>query len=435
MLPASPEWHDWQVLDSEDLKAGAAAAVLRTIAAGTQHLTDKIKYFSYGGVGPDDAAAERIASVLRPRFDLATVAGDRRRSRELQLVTFLEEQYLALDAVAENQAVLFSGPAGSGKTFIAMEIARRETSQGKTGRLLCFNRFLGRRLADDMSDLRGLSVGTLHQELLRITGLSAPAEPDARFWDAELPERAIDTLLERGDELCRDFLVVDEIQDLAKPAYLDVLDLMVVGGLKDGRVLLFGDFERQAIFDTEHGRTLLSTRMPNLMTYKLTQNCRNLPRIGFQVNLMSRLEPGYRHFRRGDDGVDPSLLQYEAGKDQSPQLVNAVQKLRDEGFDLNEVVVLSPVKSGSTAETTTDPWLRQILRPADGRRSKPGVLQYSTIHAFKGLDAPAVIVTDLDSKRVPNLEAVLYVGLTRATDRLFALIEAGTLRAAIGADG
>jgi len=33
---------------------------------------------------------------------------------------------------------------------------------------------------------------------------------------------------------------------------------------------------------------------------------------------------------------------------------------------------------------------------------------------------------------MPNFESLLYVGLTRATDRLFALIEAGTLRAALG---
>ena len=33
MLPSTPEWHDWQVLDSEDLRAGAASAILRTLKA------------------------------------------------------------------------------------------------------------------------------------------------------------------------------------------------------------------------------------------------------------------------------------------------------------------------------------------------------------------------------------------------------------------
>ncbi|WP_369046795.1 nuclease-related domain-containing DEAD/DEAH box helicase [Sinomonas sp. P10A9] len=433
MLPEDPEWHAWQVLDSEDLRA-APAAVTRTLEAGTKHLNEKIKYFSYGGLGPDRTEAERIGSTLRPRFELATVPGDRRRARSSELVAFVEEQYQALDAVAENRAVLFSGPAGCGKTFLAMEAARREVAMGRRGRLLCFNRFLGKRLSADMSDVEHLRVGTFHQELLHLAGLSkAPDGADQSFWERELPERAMEALVEGGDGLTNDFLAVDEIQDLATEPYLDVLDLMVSGGLKEGRVLLFGDFERQAIYGNEQGRERLRARVPSMTSYRLFLNCRNLPRIGFQVNLLSKLEPGYQkgQFRRPDDGVDPSVLPYASRRDQSAQLVKAVRSLRDEGFELDEIVVLSPLGSSSTAETTPDPWLRQVLRPADGGPPRRGQLAYSTIQAFKGLDAPAVIITDMD-RDVPNYESLLYVGLTRATDRLFALIESGTLRAAFG---
>jgi len=94
--------------------------------------------------------------------------------------------------------------------------------------------------------------------------------------------------------------------------------------------------------------------------------------------------------------------------------------------------VLSPLRAGSTAETTGDSWLRQVLQPHDGSAARPGQLRYSTIHAFKGLDAPAIVVTDLDRQLTPNFESLLYIGLTRATDRLFAVIEAGTFRSALG---
>lgn len=432
MLPEDPEWHSWQILDSEDLRC-VPAAVIRTFEAGTKHLDEKIKYFSYGGTGPNAEEAERIASTLRPRFELGSVPGDRRRARRSELIAFIEEQYRALDAVAENRSILFSGPAGSGKTFLAMEAARREAAMGRRGRLLCFNNFLGKRLSADMSDVDHLTVGTFHQGLLHLAGLpKAPDGADRTFWERDLPERALEALVE-DERLAYDFLVVDEIQDIASEPYLDVLDMMVVGGLKDGRVLFFGDFERQAIYENEHGRERLRARAPQMMSHRLFVNCRNLPRIGFQTNLLSKLEPGYQRdqFRRLDDGVDPSVLPYASGQDQSAQLIKAIRSLRDEGFELNEIVILSPLGSGSTAGTTSDPWLRQVLHPADGGPRRRGQLTYGTIHAFKGLEAPAVIITDFDGN-IPNYEALLYVGLTRATDRLFVLIESGTLRAAFG---
>ena len=92
-------------------------------------------------------------------------------------------------------------------------------------------------------------------------------------------------------------------------------------------------------------------------------------------------------------------------------------------------MVLSPLAEGSVAASTTDQWLRQILRPVTGQARRKGEVQYATIQAFKGLEAPAVVVTDLDRKLVPNFESVMYVGLTRATDRLYGVIEADTLRA------
>lgn len=430
MLGESPEWHGWEVLDSESLKGGVASAILRTLKEGTAHLEATFPGFSYGGVGPDTATAERISLLLRPRFEIGVVGGDMRRAREDQLVHFIEEQYAALDSMAENRAVLFTGPAGSGKTFLAMEAARREAAMGNQGRLICFNSLLGKQISADMSGYEQLTVGTLHQQMLAIARIQPPSKPAPEFWSNELPDLALERLVEESQGQA-DFLIIDEIQDILAEPYLDVLDLMVKGGLSGGRVLLFGDFERQAIYDDGDGRELLRRRMPNLPSSKLVVNCRNLPRIGHIVNHFSGLKPGYQKFRRDDDGSNPGWSAYKAGGDQTPKLLDAIRKLRADNYELHEIVVLSPLGANSVAATTADSWLRQVLRPADGRSRKRGVLHYSTIQSFKGLDAPAVVVTDLDRNVVPKFESVMYVGLTRATDRLHGLIEEDTLRAGL----
>jgi ATP-dependent exoDNAse (exonuclease V) beta subunit len=49
------------------------------------------------------------------------------------------------------------------------------------------------------------------------------------------------------------------------------------------------------------------------------------------------------------------------------------------------------------------------------------------------LESPAVVITDLDKATAnDNFDSLLYVGLTRATDRLIAFIETDTLRKTIG---
>ncbi|PRB76090.1 nuclease [Arthrobacter sp. MYb214] len=434
LLPKNPEWHDWQVLDITDLN-NPRKAILNVLAAGSSHLGSKVRRFSTGLYGPDSAKAKSIASVLRPKFELATVGSDRRRDREANLNSFVEEQYLALDSASDNLSMLFYGPAGSGKTFLAQESARREASLDRQGRLLCYNRLLGTHLAQQMKGVKGLTTGTLHQELLRISGLDrVPENATPSFWNEELPERALENILNTGDKYVGDFLVVDEIQDIAKEPLLDVLDAMVDGGLQNGRLLFYGDFERQAIYTNKMGRGLLFQRSSQMSQFKLVMNCRNVPRIGYQTNMLTKLQPGYSLFRREDDGIDPEIRKYKRAEDQTAFLSSAIRKLKAEGYSLDEIVVLSPLRDMSAAAQTTDPWLRQILSfLGDSLETTPGKVRYSTIHAFKGLEAPVVILTDLDHRHMrPHVEALLYVALTRATDRLIAFADETTLKNLIG---
>lgn len=428
-LPSSPEWHEWQLLDRDDFRTGSARAILRLFIKGREHLADHMSSLRRQPGLPSQTSVDSLVSVLRPRFDIAIAAGDMRRDRQGELAVFLAEQYEALDAMADNRRVLFTGPAGSGKTFLALEAARREQMDGASGRLLCFNRLLGKHLRASIPASAGLQIGSLHSELLHVSGLTPPSNPGTAFWDDVLAS-ATDRLLDGN--FAREFLVVDEIQDLARPEYLDVLDLMVKGGLAGGRCLFFGDFERQALYNLADGRRALSERIPGLVNHRLVTNCRNRPRIGSAVELLVSMSPGYKRFRRDDDGVQPRYYWYKSADEQTAQVVKAVHDLKAEGYELDEIVILSPRRDNSIAATTADPWLKQILSAEDGSKPGKGRLRFATIHSYKGLEAPAVILTDIDTPGLPGFDALLYVGLTRATDRLSLVGTRAALRPKLG---
>lgn len=426
-LPPTPEWHDWQLMDLQDLRAGIAKAVTNLLTNGRQHLAAHIPAMATRTNRPDRDKLSKIANMLRPRFELGTLAVDMRRDREDELVAFLDEQYDALDAMADNRSVLFTGPAGSGKTFLALEAARREAGTGNTGRLLCFNRKLGQHLSSIMTtDI--VRVSSFHAELLRITGDSPPLSPDPAFWTKQLVDHAIDRLLDTDN--AGDYLIVDEIQDLSQAAYLDVLDLLVKGGLAGGRCLFFGDFERQALYDVGDGRGELKERMPSLATCVLTANCRNRPRIGAAVELLADMSPGYKRFRRTDDGAMPRYYWYEDATTQTALLANAIRDLQTDGYGLDEIVVLSPRSRHSAAHAAiaSDAWLRRILVRDDTTMPRKGRVRFDTVHSYKGLEAPAVVLTDVDDAGAPRFDALLYVGLTRATDRVSVLANRRALR-------
>ncbi len=73
-----------------------------------------------------------------------------------------EQQYAALDLLATQRRALVLGVAGSGKTLLAAEKARRLAAQGHDVLLTCFNRPLAEHLAATIGRTPGVTVKTFH---------------------------------------------------------------------------------------------------------------------------------------------------------------------------------------------------------------------------------------------------------------------------------
>ena len=160
---------------------------------------------------PDVPTSRSIAAALRPRFEVATVPADMRRDRGTQLQSFMDEQYDALDAMLDNRAVLFTGPAGSGKTCsqwrprgVRPLLAAPDGCCASTACWASAQR-ADRRISTDCGSQPPPGTACASPAVLRRR--TRPAD----FWEHELVERALEQLL--ADDETDDFLIVDELQD------------------------------------------------------------------------------------------------------------------------------------------------------------------------------------------------------------------------------
>jgi hypothetical protein len=201
----SDEWHPWQLIDSPRfVRQPFASLVAGILRSARSHLNSQpsAAWFREGDRLPNKQQSAAIARILRPSFEFSEKAPDRRARQQAEILRYTEEQFVALDAMEDNDRVLFTGPAGTGKTVLALEGARRASNSGKKVLWLCFNRLLGRWVSQHpVSQCGNIVAGTLHQYLLSVAGIAPPADPDDSFWKTKSPEAAISKLLDGSTEM------------------------------------------------------------------------------------------------------------------------------------------------------------------------------------------------------------------------------------------
>jgi hypothetical protein len=411
------EWDSWQAIDEQVISQRGLASALIGVASNFRKkcLLNRAAWFRDEQARPTPEDCAKIAGRIRPAFEKAQSPKARRARTMEALDRFTREQFKALDALEMNPQVVFSGAAGTGKTYLALEAARRSAAGGKKTLLCCFNRMLGDWLkAQDVSADGAVEAGTLHSLMLKITGEQPGDSPPASFWD-ELPGRAEECLLADGSPWAGafDVLVIDEAQDLLDKKYLDVLGLLLADGLASGSYRMFGDFDGQSIFTHEDGRQVLKEHS-SPAHYALRENCRNQPPIGRLAASTSGLPNLYDRFRRPEDGATPDFKKYASADEQLANLDDSIDAVRAHGHQLGDIVILSTRADGA--------WKHLSPPNADRLSSATGVpgtkIRCGTVQGFKGLDAPAVIITDVDEVTTSYGRQLLYIACSRATERL-----------------
>jgi hypothetical protein len=129
---------------------------------------------------------ESLIKMLSPDFKLFTVLKDQIDSFSKSSLHILnDEQERIIDETLLDKRKLFLGTAGTGKTFIAIEKARRSVLEGKKVLLTCFNIHLANWMQNQMVNL-DLSIGNFHVFLEKYL-------QDRQSWIARIREKEIGT--------------------------------------------------------------------------------------------------------------------------------------------------------------------------------------------------------------------------------------------------
>lgn len=93
---ASGEWHPWQVIDSPRFKRQQMAPLVNGILRSARaHLSSQpaARWFRDSDRLPDIPQSAAIARILRPSFEFAEKAPDRRARKQAEILRYTEEQY------------------------------------------------------------------------------------------------------------------------------------------------------------------------------------------------------------------------------------------------------------------------------------------------------------------------------------------------------
>ena len=154
----------------------------------------------------------------------------------------------------------------------------------------------------------------------------------------------------------------------------------------------------------------------------LTANCRN--RRTVVANLAQNFVGSiisYHKTLRPDDGFIPEIYFYSGREEQMKLLMDSLKKLESAGIKYGDVVILSMRSNRNclAASVSEQSW-KDRLKPY-GNTTESNKIRYCSIYAFKGMEAPVVVITDIDTFDNPATNALLYIASTRALGQLIVL--------------
>jgi hypothetical protein len=381
----TPESPPEVIIGSQDLDSLAerVLAILNFSAAQDgRHISD------------GDRLIAGLTGLLARSVELKNTLAAAMAVEKAEMVRLTESQGRVLSQLQRVRRAAIGGPAGSGKTFLAIEKAKKLADQGFKSLLVCSSPALAEFLGRANGDVANLSVASLQTIATEETRRNLPG-PDALMLDAEEGRVRFDAI------------VVDEGQDLDEPWWIALEACLPIS---DGVLYVF--------YDTHQAFGLSGGYLPaGLVPLALEDNVRNTREICGAVSKYYRGEVPL--VSRGPAGRSIEELEYGTEEELLKSLERTIRSLISMGrLRPADIVVLTPREVSATClrTFTLDPPLR-LVHSAAGSISD---VRWSTVEGFKGLEAKAVIVIELDRQMLESerRDANCYVAFSRPRHHL-----------------
>ncbi|MCA1712152.1 MAG: NERD domain-containing protein [Actinobacteria bacterium] len=393
------------VLDKDDLKDAAAAlrAAVERHGDGYQPLT------------PD--GLEQMLTLLSAQLPGQASLLSLAEEHEQRVDQLTRDQAAVLENLKYHRRLSIIGGAGTGKTWLALEQARRLTKDGKRVALMCYSRGLGRFLQRVSATWPkpAAYVGLFHDLPLQ-WGAETGAEDDSDYYERRLPLALGQLARQQPPKELFDAVVVDEAQDFGElwwPSLVACLRDPEHGGL--------------FVFLDEAQRVFARTSQPPIGNepYVLTSNIRNTKRIAQVFGSLTTDQAKYR----GLEGPPVRFVQCSAD-DAVEHADAAVDALLDE-WEGGQIALLTtyhrhPVHAQAVEHRGQQGYWDDFFSEDD--------VFYGHVLGFKGLERQVVVLA-VDGFRDPSrAKEMLYVGLSRARTQLVVVGDLEQLRK-VGGDG
>ncbi|QIK95566.1 AAA family ATPase [Sphingomonas sp. HDW15A] len=329
-----------------------------------------------------------IASSLRPNFEQVPSLNSQLREVEQRLYQFTDEQYEKLDAISENDRILVTGGAGTGKTFVAAACARYEAAEGRSVLFITRSHYLATFLANQglPDDVTVMTIEELPQSL-----------DNGQKWDV---------------------VIVDEGQDLCSLECLDLVDGVLEGGWERGRWRWFGDPNYQVSPSFPVDQDCLDYLKSHGVATSLKNNIRNAGKIVEAIKLLAGADVGKPSSRPDSGTVDLQLVENE--NEILPRAALAVRKWLSDNDELQRNSIALLVSNRTDAEKAVELLSAKSVRAetlskrALGGSPRDCVL-VATVEDFKGLERPLVCVAGLGAR---EFASSAYKAISRANHAL-----------------